>query len=251
MAVLDAESIDLILRELRPERSELLELLRSLGPEGWEHATECPLYSVKGVATHILGDDLSLLSRQRDAAENGLIQLAGELPGGDFRSLLDTFNDRWVSAARFLSTELAVELLGLTGEWTAAYYEAVDPTAAGEPVGFFGATGPHSPFWQAIAREYVERWVHHSQIRRALGLGSLSDHRFLAAGVAVAAAAAGVEAGVPAAEGDPWTIGPVELGSPQQAADILTRAHTADAIRQIASGPTEAVDLLAFFAGRP
>lgn len=250
--MLDAESIDLILCELRPERSALLELLRSLGAEEWDHATECPLYSVKGVATHILGDDLSLLSRQRDAAENGLIQLAAELPGVDFRSLLDTFNDRWVSAARFLSTELAVELLGLTGEWTAAYYEAVDPTAAGEPVGFFGAAGPHSPFWQAIAREYVERWVHHSQIRRALGLGSLSDHRFLAAGVAVAAAAvAGVEAGVPAAEGDAWTIGPVELGSPQKAADILTRAHTADEIRQIASGPTETVDFLAGFAGRP
>lgn len=110
VAVLAADSIDLILRELRPERSALLELLRSLGPEEWEHATECPLYSVKGVAIHILGDDLSLLSRQRDAAENGLIPLAAELPGVDFRSLLDTFNNRWVSTARFLSTELAVEL---------------------------------------------------------------------------------------------------------------------------------------------
>lgn len=78
----------------------------------------------------------------------------------------------------------------------------------------------------------------------------MSDHRILTAGVAVAAAVVGVEAGVPAAEGDPWTIGPIELGTPQEAADILTRAYTPDEIRQRASGPTEAVDLLVFFAGR-
>src|SRR5438477_224925 len=115
-----------------------------------------------------LGDDLSLLSRQRDGAEPGLSSLAGELPGVDFRTLLDTFNDRWVAAAGFLSTELVTELLSRTGEWTAAYYGAVDPDAPGEPVGFFGSRGESSPFWHAIAREYVERWVHHSQIRRAL-----------------------------------------------------------------------------------
>jgi uncharacterized protein (TIGR03083 family) len=249
--VLDADSIDLVLRELRPERSVLLELLGGLRADEWDLDTECPLYSVKGVATHILGDDLSLLSRQRDRATNGLVQLAGELPGVGFRTLLDTFNDRWVDAARFLSTELVVELLDLTGEWTAAYYEAVDPTAPGEPVGFFGSTGSPSPFWQAIAREYVERWVHHSQIRRALGRRSLSDHRFLTVGLQVAAATAHVDTGVPGADGDPWMLGPIELGPAQQAADILTRAHTADEIRGLARGPKEAVDLLASFAGRP
>lgn len=229
----------------------MLDLLGELSAEEWSSATECPLYSVKGVATHVLGDDLSLLSRQRDDAENGLIQLAAELPGTDFRTLLDTFNDRWVSAAQFLSPELLIELLGLTGEWTASYYEQVDPTAPGEPVGFFGATGTHSPFWHAIAREYIERWVHHSQIRRAVGRGSLSDHRFLAVGVAVAAASAGVEAIVPTEEGEPWMIGPIELGPPQQAADILTRAYSADEVRKLAAGPSESVELLASFTGRP
>ena len=248
--MLDADSIDLVLRELRPERSALVDLLRDLGADDWARSTECPLYSVKGVALHILGDDLSLLSRQRDGAENGLVQLAAELGGADFRTLLDTFNDRWVAAARFLSPELVTELLALTGEWTASYYEFVDPNAPGEPVGLFGASGAHSPFWHAIAREYVERWVHHSQIRRALGGGSLCDHRFLAAGVAVAAAAAGVDAVVPLAGAGPWMIGPIELGSPQQAADILTRARTADEIRMLASGPSDAVGLLASFAGR-
>jgi uncharacterized protein (TIGR03083 family) len=249
--VLDAGSIHVVLDVLRPERAALVQLLGRLDADEWNRATECPLYTVKGLATHVLGDDLSLLSRQRDGAENGLIALAADLPGADFRTLLDTFNDRWVAAARFLSTDLVLELLRLSGEWTAAYYEQVDPVSPGEPVGFFGASGGRSPFWQAIAREYVERFVHHSQIRRALGLRSLADPPFLDVGVEVAATVARVEPGKPADPDGVWTIGPVTLGPAQQAADILTRAHTADEVRHLLSGPADAVASLASFVGRP
>jgi hypothetical protein len=137
--VLDASSIGTILEVYRPERSTLTSLLEGLGPNEWGRSTECPAYSVKGVATHILGDDLSLLSRQCDQAKNGLSLLLPELPGSDLRTLLDTFNDRWVAAASFLSPDLLVELLALTGEWTAEYYESVDPLTDGESVGLFGA----------------------------------------------------------------------------------------------------------------
>jgi uncharacterized protein (TIGR03083 family) len=249
--VLDAGSISLVLDVLRPERRTLLATLEQLDGSDWSRPTECPEYSVKGIATHLLGDDLSLLSRQRDRAEDGLSALAPELPGADFRTLLDTFNDRWVAAAAFLSPSLVVELLGLTGEWTAGYYEAVDPNAPAEPVGFFGATGATSPFWHAIAREYVERWVHHSQIRRALGLGALSDEPFLGVGVEVVAATAGVEAGVPAGSGGSWSLGPVTLGPARQAADILTRGCTTEEVRSLVTGPPGAVEVLASVAGRP
>lgn len=248
--MLDAGSIGIVLEALRPERAALLTTLVALDTDKWATPTECPLYTVKGIATHVLGDDLSLLSRQRDAAENGLVPLAAELPGADFRTLLDTFNDRWVAAARFLSPELLVELLGLTGEWTAAFYEEVDPGAPGESVGFFGSKGERSPYWHAIGREYVERWVHHSQIRRALGRGSLSAEPFLSVGVEVCAAAARVEPDIPAKPDGRWALGPVLLGAAQQSADILTRAHTVDEVRQLASGPADAVELLARFAGR-
>jgi uncharacterized protein (TIGR03083 family) len=137
--VLGAGSISLVLDVLEPERSALVELLIGLRPEDWARPTECPAYSVKGVATHLLGDDLSLLSRQRDQATDGTTLLATELPGADFPTLLDTFNDRWVNAAAFLSVEVLIELLRLTGQWTAAYYRAVDPAAPGEPVELFGA----------------------------------------------------------------------------------------------------------------
>jgi uncharacterized protein (TIGR03083 family) len=250
LRMVDAGSISVVLAVLHPERDALVAMLESFETEDWSRSTECPAYTVKGIAIHVLGDDLSLLSRQRDGAENGLVQLAAEMPGADFRILLDAFNDRWVAAGRFLSIDLVIELLRLSGDWTAGYYEEVDPAAPGEPVGFFGATGSTSPFWHAIAREYMERWVHHSQIRRAVGRGSLADARFLSVGVEVAAAASGVEPGIPTEEHGSWTLGPVALGPSQQAADILTRAHTAENVRKLATGPPAAVELLAAFAGQ-
>ena len=81
-----------------------------------------------------------------------------------------------------------------------------------EAVGLFGATqDASSPFWQAIAREYLERWVHHSQIRRALGLPSLADRQFLVPGVEVCAAIARVEPGIPTRPDGAWNIGPIVL----------------------------------------
>ena len=164
--------------------------------------------------------------------------------------MLDTFNDRWVDASNFLSTELLLQLLDLTGEWTVPYYESVDPEAAGEPVGLFGVHGSSSPFWHAIAREYMERWVHHSQVRRALLRGPLADQLFVEVGVTVAAATAGIEPLIPTEPATTWTLGPVTLGDRTQAANILTKGLSAVEIRSVATGPIEAVEFLANFAGR-
>lgn len=246
--MLDAASISIVLDAYRPERAAFIELLRDLDAAALALPTECPAYDVRGVASHVLGDDLSLLSRQRDASPNGLLLMAEGMPGADFRTLLDAFNDAWVTATRFLSPELLVELLELTGEWTAAYYEAVDPEKLGEPVGFFGSRGQPSPFWHAIGREFVERWIHHSQVRRALGLGSVSDRRFLTVGVEVVAAAFGVE--YRQVDGK-WELNGLVLGDDDQTSAILTRGHTVEEIRSLVAGPPDRVDLLAMVAGRP
>jgi hypothetical protein len=177
--------------------------------------------------------------------------MAEELPGADFRTLLDTFNDRWVAASRFLSPGLLKELLRFTGEWTATYYERVDPFSPGEAVALFGAQqGSTSPLWQAIAREYLERWIHHSQIRRALGRGSLAEEPFLVVGLEVVAAMARVAPGIPANPEDPWRLGSVVLGRAQRAADILTRGCTSVEIRELVEGPPDMVDVLAAGLGR-
>ena len=114
--MLYSSSISVVLQTYRPERDALLELLAGLSANDWTQPTECPAYPVKGIATHVLGDDLSLLSRQRDDAVQGLVYMAEELPGADFRTLLDAFNDKWVATARFMSPVLLIELLRLTGE---------------------------------------------------------------------------------------------------------------------------------------
>lgn len=158
---------------LGPERAVLLELLRGLSAVEWERPTECPEWNVKGVALHILGDDLSLLTRQRDASTDSLTLFAKDHPGLSFRALLDGFNEQWVAASQFFSHELVIDMLRLVGEWSEAFYGTVGlETMSREPVGFFAAEAP-SPYWQVIAREYIERFVHQSQIRRAVGASEL------------------------------------------------------------------------------
>lgn len=255
MPRIDSTTISFVLDAYLPERSKLIELLATLTADQWAQPTECPQYSVKGIATHILGDDLSLLSRQRDGAVQGLVLVAERMPGSDFGQLLDAFNDRWVEAARFLSPQLLVELLDLAGQWTHRYYRDVDPTAPGEPVPLFGvAFGDTSPFWHAIAREYLERWAHHSQIRRALGLGSLADSPFLDVGHAIIATVAEVPTGdreIDADDSDSvWKIGPLTLGNRHQTADILALGHSAVEVATLIDGPSDLVDLFAARVGR-
>lgn len=159
---------------LAPERATLLELLGSLTAADWDRPTECPEWNVKGIALHILGDDLSLLSRQRDASLDGITLYATRHAGMSFRALLDGFNEQWVTAATFLSTRQLIDLLALVGDWSEEFYTTVGlHTIAREPVGFFAATEP-SPYWQLIAREYAERVIHQSQIRRAIGAAELA-----------------------------------------------------------------------------
>jgi uncharacterized protein (TIGR03083 family) len=159
---------------LKPERAELLALLRGLSHEQWDLPTECPEWNVKGIALHVLGDDLSLLTRQRDASTDSLTLFAERHPGLSFRALLDGFNEEWVRAARFISADLLVELLRIVGDWSDTFYREVGlESMSGEPVGLFAQTAP-SPYWQVIAREYLERFVHQSQIRRAIDAPELS-----------------------------------------------------------------------------
>jgi hypothetical protein len=166
-AVLDVTAL------LQPERATLLTLLRGFTAEQWALPTECPAWDVKGLALHILGDDVSLLSRQRDASLNSLALFALDHPGMSFRELLDGFNEQWVTATTFFSTELVIELLRLVGEWSDAFYLAVGlETMSSEPVGFFAESEP-SLYWQLIAREYAERIILQSQIRRAVGAPDL------------------------------------------------------------------------------
>src|SRR3954452_4576187 len=72
-----------------------------------------------------------------------------------------------------MGVPLILDLLTNVGEWSDRFYCEVGlDTIAREPVGFFASAEP-SPYWQLIAREYAERIIHQSQIRRAIGAPEL------------------------------------------------------------------------------
>src|SRR5579871_5140225 len=155
---------------LAPERAALLEFLGGLSGVDWDRQTECPAWSVRQLALHILGDDLSLLARQRDATpKQGLVLYGESHPSLTFTQLLNGFNEQWVTASTFMSSVLLIDLLRLVGEWSEDFYCSVGlGTISREAVGFFAQTEP-SPYWQVVAREYAERVIHQSQLRRAVG----------------------------------------------------------------------------------
>lgn len=169
---------------LRDEREELLRLLAGLSPAEWTLSTECPAWTIKGIALHLLGDDLSLLSRQRDEEVPGVVVEAKGSDWNDLMASLDRFNESWVEAASFFSPGLIIDLLRVTGDWTYHWYSSVDPNQLGETIHWISPTDPQ-PYWLLGAREYLERWIHHLQIRRAVGQPGLTEERFVTPALAI------------------------------------------------------------------
>ena len=166
----------IIVTDLFPEvLDSLLFLLSGLSPEDWDKRTACPRWSVKDIATHLLGGQLGILSRKRDAhAYSGdPIKNWDELV-----ALINNLNDLWVRAASRLSPRLLCELLKLSGEQVCDYFNSLDPYAIGDPVDWAGPG--RVPVWLDLAREYTEWWHHQQQIRDAVGKPGLKEPRFFA-----------------------------------------------------------------------
>jgi uncharacterized protein (TIGR03083 family) len=189
---------------LAAERAELLRFLEGLAPDDWDAKTECPAWSVKGIALHLLGDDLSILSRQRDREPSPVLIDVGS-DWDELFVVLDRHNEQWVTASSFLSLPLLVELLRRSGEETHLWYSTVDSDLLGEPIPWIGPDP--APYWLLCAREYFERWIHHCQIRRSVGHGRWCEERWVhpAVAVAVRGFASGL-AVLPATEGSTVTI---------------------------------------------
>ena len=161
--------------DLFPEiLDELLSLLSGLSAEEWTKPTACPSWSVKDVALHLLGDDIGILSRQRDGFSSDLpIQGWEELV-----ALINTSNETWVQTTRGISSRLLCELLGFTGPKVHEYFCSLDPNAIGGPVSWAGPDP--APVWLDLAREYTERWHHQQHIRDAADRPGLKQPRFFA-----------------------------------------------------------------------
>ena len=176
MSEQEKDTAPILVAELFPEvRRELLQVLEGLSPEEWERQTAAPLWSVKDVALHLLGGDVSNLSRRRDAFR---------LPGKaitEYRELVEfinSWNAQWIAAARRMSPRVLCDLLALTGPQLAEYFASLDPFVMGKPVSWAGPDP--APVWLDIAREYTEQWHHQQQIRDATGRPPLYPSRLFA-----------------------------------------------------------------------
>jgi uncharacterized protein (TIGR03083 family) len=160
-------------RDLFPsDRGALIDLLGGLSHADWSRPTICTGWDVRDVALHILGGDLSNISRRRDGTE-----VATWGPGEDPGAFLARVNQEWVEAARRFSSRLIVELLGTSGPPLFAYFNSLDTAALGGRVSWAGP-GP-APVWLDLAREYMERWIHQQHIRDAVRRPGQTDSRFV------------------------------------------------------------------------
>ncbi|MFP3913694.1 MAG: maleylpyruvate isomerase family mycothiol-dependent enzyme [Actinomycetota bacterium] len=153
---------------LAQDRAVLLALLEEAQPSDWSRPTPCPGWSVLDLIVHLVGDDLGVLSRDRDGF------YATRPPEGTteegFVAFIDDLNDLWVRAGRRLSPRAATDLLEWTGAQLVDLYRDQDPSQVSARVTW--ASDHPIPKWMDHAREFTESWIHHQQIRQALGLAS-------------------------------------------------------------------------------
>ncbi len=147
------------------ERVRLLDVLGTVNPSDWSKPTPCPRWTVLELCCHLVGDDLSLLSRHRDGYH-------GTPPpdGSDedtFIRWLDELQMQRVLAARRLSPRLVVDLLAWTGPQVADVLRNEDPHAVTAHVSWAGPDPV--PVWLDQVRELSEYWIHRQQLLVALG----------------------------------------------------------------------------------
>jgi|ERR1041384_532338 uncharacterized protein (TIGR03083 family) len=158
-----------------PVLDSLLDLMSGLSDDDWNKPTACARWSVKDIASHLLGGEVGILSRQRDGYKySGDPFIAWE----DLVVLINNLNDIWVRATSRISPRVLCELMKLTGEQVCDYFKSLDPYAMGNPVDWAGPEP--APVWLDLAREYTERWHHQQQIREAVGRPGLKQPHFFA-----------------------------------------------------------------------
>ena len=153
----------------------LLALLTSLSAAEWNKATVAARWSVKDIAQHLLGGEMGILSRKRDAYTPAGAQING---WDEFVAFINDLNDVWVKATRRLSPVVLCDLMEFAGRQVCAYFESLDPYAEGGPVEWAGPEP--APVWLDLAREYTERWHHQQQIRDAVGRPGLKEAKYFA-----------------------------------------------------------------------
>jgi len=147
------------------ERARLVDLLRNVGGQEWSRPSPCPGWTVLGLCTHLVGDDLSILARHRDDHAGTIPPPGASEP--EFIVWLDDLQNAWVKAAGRLSPRLVIDLLEWAGPQIVDYFRDQDSRSRSAHVSW--AATDSVPVWLDQARELSEFWIHRQQLRHALG----------------------------------------------------------------------------------
>lgn len=148
----------------------LLQLLKSLDEEQWNHPTIAKLWTVKDIAAHLLDGNIRTLSSSRD--QYSAVKPENIHSYSDLVAYLNKLNHDWTDAAKHISPGVLTQLLESTGKQFCRHLKKLDPHSdaifsvawAGQEV---------SPNWFHIAREYTEKFLHQQQVRDAVGQPAL------------------------------------------------------------------------------
>lgn len=153
-------------KHFRPLLNELIGLLEALNAADWDRETLAGEWKVRDVAAHLLDGELRRIAAGRDGHRP-----APPFPihsDQDLARLVHDLNGLGVAHFSRLSHRLLVDLLRITGGWTADLFEGLPlHERALWPVSWAGEK--ESENWMDIGRDYTERWHHQMQIRDAIG----------------------------------------------------------------------------------
>jgi uncharacterized protein (TIGR03083 family) len=163
-----------VLDPLRRVNASLLELLRTFTCEDWEKPTVHPDRNVKDLTAHLLQTTLNRVSIDRDEYR---------LPSGPIASIEDLIgviqrdNREFMTAMRWVSPRILIELLAIYDREMVAGFERLDPDGPGIGVAWAGEAVSRN--WFDIARMYTEKWHHQQQLRDATGRPPLYESELL------------------------------------------------------------------------
>lgn len=168
----------------RPLCGEIVDVLRTLGPEQWEQQTMAGAWLVRDIVAHLLDTALRRLSLHRDRSVRAALGRPAATQHG-LVAFVNDLNATWVRAAQRLSPRVLTDQYARAGTELADFVETLTLDApAVLPVSWAGET--RSAQWLDIGREFTEVWHHGSQIREAVGAGPLPDSRWLRAVLQIA-----------------------------------------------------------------
>ena len=159
-----------------PTLENLIQLLDELAEGDWQKHTVCSGWSVKYVAQHLLGVEISNISRKRDNYTQGTSKILTN--NQELLEFINELNKNWVHAADRTSPRLLIDLLSYVGKQANEFFASLDPFVLGDPVSWAGPDP--APVWLDLAREYTERWHHQQHIRDAVGRPGLKEPRYFA-----------------------------------------------------------------------